>query len=120
MWIWRQASGDLERDGAVLRSGYSGNGPGKNNPAMQAVRDVGPIPQGEYRIGAAFDSLAMGPVVLPLYPVEPVKAFGRSGFFIHGDSIEHPGEASLGCIILPRDAREAIAASKDAQLTVTA
>lgn len=44
---------------------------------------------------------------------------GRSGFLIHGDSIAHTGQASHGCIILPRSVREQIAASGDDELEVT-
>jgi hypothetical protein len=46
--------------------------------------------------------------------------FGRTGFLIHGDSLQHPGRASNGCIILPRPIRDRIAASGDDQLTVVA
>ena len=45
--------------------------------------------------------------------------FGRDGFLIHGDSIVHTGQASQGCIILPRSIREQIAASEDDELEVT-
>lgn len=45
--------------------------------------------------------------------------FGREGFLIHGDSIVHMGQASHGCIILPRSIREQIAASGDDEIEVT-
>jgi hypothetical protein len=46
------------------------------------------------------------------------NAHGRTGFLIHGDSRRNPGNASEGCIILNRSAREAIANSGDATLEV--
>jgi hypothetical protein len=46
--------------------------------------------------------------------------FGRDGFLIHGDSVEHPGTASHGCIIMSRAIREAIAQSDDHELNVVA
>ena len=61
-----------------------------------------------------------GPFVLRLTPAPTNEMFGRDGFLIHGDSIEHPGSASHGCIILPRAIREAIAKSDDDTLHVVA
>lgn len=100
--------------------GYSGRGEGKNNPKMQAVPEVGPIPQGRYRIGPMFDSDTHGPHCMRLTPESGTETFGRCGFLIHGDSIIHPGFASGGCIILPRAVRDEIAASRDYELMVTA
>ncbi|MPW09303.1 hypothetical protein GCT19_27215 [Paraburkholderia sp. CNPSo 3155] len=45
-WTHSQSSGTLSRDGSLVARGYSGHGAGKNNPVMQAVRSVGPIPEG--------------------------------------------------------------------------
>lgn len=36
--------------------GYSGKGPGKNNPSMQDVKDIGPIPQGSWMVGDTYNS----------------------------------------------------------------
>jgi hypothetical protein len=44
--------------------------------------------------------------------------FGRSAFFIHGDSRTRPGTASNGCIILSRPTRTAIDRSDDKVLVV--
>ena len=65
MWTWRQASGQLLRDGSLVASGYSGFGPGKNNPAYEAVEGEGPIPCGLWAIGAPYDSDQVGPYALP-------------------------------------------------------
>jgi hypothetical protein len=43
-------------------------------------------------------------------------AFGRDGFLIHGDNLTH--DASTGCIILPPEIRDMIAASEDRDLEV--
>jgi hypothetical protein len=55
---------------------------------------------------------------MALTPILQTKTYGRSGFLIHGDSIQHPGEASEGCIIMPPDARHRIWASGDDSLHV--
>lgn len=86
--------------------GYSGFGAGRNNPDMECVPTIGPLPQGIYKIGVPVEGSHLGPIAIPL---APCFSCARSGFFIHGDSATHPGQASHGCIILPRPAREAIA-----------
>jgi len=88
--------------------GYYG-GDGKNNPTLQNVPGVGPIPKGFYTI----DSLTIpkgthGPNYLTLTPIQGTAAFydrngklySRSGFLCHGDNVENPGAASTGCIIM--------------------
>lgn len=106
----------------MLAVGYSGHGPGLNNPTAQAAPDVGPIPRGLWSIGAPRDTPEHGPFVLPLIPHSATDCCGRSGFLIHGDEVEHPGEhlASHGCIVLPREAREQIWQSGDHVIEVTA
>ncbi len=116
-WIYSQSSGQLTRDGELIASGYSGAGSGRNNPAEQAVRNVGPIPQGRYLIGPEFDAPVQGPCTMRLSP-EGHDALGRSGFLIHGDNAAH--DASTGCVILPLAGRQRIAASADRELEVVA
>src|SRR5260370_1191404 len=118
MWTYDQTSGSISKDGAVLGNGYSGFDAGKNNPAMQTIHDVGPIPQGLYEIGPPHDTPTHGPHVMALPPAAGTDVFGRSGFLIHGDSIANPGTASHGCIILSRDLRDQISSSADNQLQV--
>jgi hypothetical protein len=125
-WTWDQSEGRLSRDGRTVSMGYSGRGRGVNNPALEAVRATGPIPAGEWRIGAPYNSANVGPYTLPVYAVDAIPAddihqpTGRSAFRIHGDSIRNPGDASRGCIIIPRRAREAIWRSGDRVLIVVA
>lgn len=118
-WTYSQKSGDLRRDGQPVATGYSGTGVGKNNPAMENVPDVGPIPQGDWTItGPPLNTPDHGPYVLRLSPASETETFGRSGFLMHGDSKEHPGCASHGCVILPRTVREQIWNSGDRDLEV--
>lgn len=107
MIVYYQHSGQLfTQDGRLIGSGYSGKGQGKNNPALEATPFIGPIPRGRYTIGGHIDSPSHGPFTLPLTPVPSNNMFGRDHFLVHGDSPSHPGEASEGCIILPRAVRE--------------
>jgi Protein of unknown function (DUF2778) len=119
-WTYRQASGCLySPSGAIVGTGYSGAPAGKNNPSCQNQPCVGPIPQGWYTIGVPFDSQAHGPAAMRLTPDPGNQMFGRDGFLMHGDSIEHPGAASEGCIIMPRAVRDRVAGSGDDRLLVT-
>lgn len=117
-------------DGSTAPS-YSGFGDGINNPAMEGIADVGPIPQGVYDHGAP---LAVGPghtgaYVIPLTPDAETRsriiAMGRGpdSFFNHGDTesdVElHLELASRGCIISGRTTRVKVAALPDS-ITVTA
>ncbi len=120
MWSYSQSTGELARDGNVYGTGYSGLGPDKNVPADQAIEGQGPIPEGQWTIGPAENSAQLGPHVMALLPKPGTETLGRSGFFIHGDSLAHPGEASHGCIVLPLTARLEISRSGDIDLTVTA
>jgi hypothetical protein len=124
-FTYRQTSGYIfTPDDSYMAAGYSGgncgqNPEGVNNPALQTEKDIGPIPQGTYTIGAAFTDPKRGPVALPLTPDPANDMFGRDAFMIHGDLISGPPfSASEGCIILSRAVREQIAASDDKQLEV--
>lgn len=123
MWTYVQSDGRMfDRRGTLLAVGYSGKGAGKNNVDLQFQHNVGPIPEGIYAIEPPVDTTAHGPFVLWLDP-DPGNDMGippRSGFGIHGDSYTHPGDASDGCIILPRFARERIWESGDTKLQVIA
>lgn len=114
--FWQKQPGIV--DGLLYFPGYSGHREGKNNPAMQSIHDVGPIPVGQYLIGTFFDDPTKGPIVAHLTPLPGTNTYGRTGFMIHGDSILHPGTASLGCIIQSRLARETCRDSADYGLEV--
>jgi hypothetical protein len=119
MWTYAQETGALRQNGNLVAKGYSGFEDGKNNPAMQAVHNIGPIPQGDWTIeGPPINTAQHGPYVLTLTPAASTNTFGRSGFLIHGDAVKAPGTASQGCIIMPRTAREQVWNSGDRALEV--
>jgi len=114
MWTYIQSDGRLlDRRGEVVAQGYAGLGVGKNNPEMQTVHNVGPLPCGIYGIEAPVDTTLHGPYVLWFIPDPENEMFGRSKFGIHGDSLVHPGSASDGCIIMPPNVRHQIWDSGD-------
>jgi Tlde1 domain len=120
-WTYAQQTGELQQDGVHVATGYSGAGDGKNNPAMESVPNVGPIPQGDWTIvGPPVNTAGHGPYVLRLEPATDTPTFGRSGFLLHGDSRESPGNASQGCVIMPRPVREQVWKSGDHDLKVVA
>ena len=83
--------------------------------AMENVADTGPIPTGRYSIGRPHRSARTGPHVMNLTPMGH-NAHGRTAFQIHGNNATN--NASNGCVILPRNVREQISNSGDADLTV--
>lgn len=117
MWTYEQHNGRLCHDGALEGTGYSGTGIGRNNPNMESVTGVGPIPAGLYEVGLAYAHPHLGPCVMNLMPIGH-DLLGRSDFRIHGDSKNH--NASHGCIVLGPSLRRQIAASPDRELTVVA
>lgn len=120
-WTYAQKTGELQQDGEHVAIGYSGAAEGKNNPDMQNVANVGPIPRGEWTIsGPPMQTRDHGPYVLRLQPEAETETHGRSGFLMHGDSKAHPGTASHGCIIVPRAIREQVWESGDRDLEVVA
>lgn len=124
MWTWDQSAGKLFHNGNLVSSGYAGKGRGKNNPALQGVQGIGPIPRGKWKILAPYNSNNTGKYTLPLHKVDsnPNDDFddvtGRGAFRCHGDSIKAPGTASQGCIILPLAIRMQIWQSGDHDLEV--
>lgn len=145
-WVWEQSTGTMYRpDGTVLGRGYAGHGSGINNPAMQAIPNVGPVPcgpnntDGEYTIGPLLPNTEPGPLrhlgtnVAQLIPSDEQAAFikllGREpfSFYIHGGVAGEPAvptegmpvpSASEGCIVLGRDLRMAVLQSEDRKLIV--
>jgi hypothetical protein len=125
MWQYDQSSGELRRNGNLISRGYSGKGRGKNNPSLQGVRGIGPIPAGRWKMRNVYNSRNVGPYTITLWADDARlndvhEATGRSAFRIHGDSIRAPGTASKGCIILPRAIRQRMWESGDHDLLVTA
>lgn len=106
--ITYQVTTGLLRIGPKSFQGYSGHGAGLNNPAMETVVGVGPIPIGSWGIRhwvlTSYED--KGPLVAILYPIGH-DAHKRSGFLVHGDNPFMNHTASDGCIIQNHDAREA-------------
>lgn len=123
-WIYVQRSGKIYQPGGQsLACGYSGGNcgkhpEGKNNPAMQDQHNIGPVPVGLWHLSAPQDSPTHGPYAMDMTPDKDTNTYGRSGFKMHGDSIVHPGNASDGCIIMPRFVRERIWESGDHDIEV--
>lgn len=123
-WEYSQSKGSVthvdNKTGArtPAGSGYSGTGPGLNNPSQQSTPDVGPIPQGSYTIGPQTNSPNTGPGVLPLTPDPGTNTFGRNAFQIHGDNAQGNQSASEGCIVTGPGVRNKIAGSGDNTLVV--
>lgn len=94
---------------------YSGAREGKNNPALQQIPNVGPIPCGVYDLGELLLESEHGPYAIRLVPRPDNEMFGRAGFLLHGEKRLPPfGEASEGCIILsPQSAREIVYATHE-------
>ncbi len=125
-WRYDQSSGELTRDGKFISKGYSGKGRGKNNPSLQGVPGIGPIPAGQWKLVEFYNSANVGPAAIVLHAVDAQpgddthQPTGRGAFRIHGDSIRAPGTASKGCIILPRSVRDLMWRSGDHDLKVVA
>lgn len=120
-WTYAQKTGELQQDGEHVATGYSGAAEARNNPEMQNIPNLGPIPRGDWTIsGPPIDTRDHGPYVLRLQPEPETETHGRVGFLMHGDSKAHPGTASHGCIILPLAVREQVWQSGDRDLEVVA
>jgi hypothetical protein len=121
-WKYVQRSGHLyDTNKRLVGTGYSGDGPGLNNPLMQDVPRVGPIPVGRYIIGPPKDPIDhLGPIALPLVPIAGNVLFGRSGFFMHGDNASMDHTASLGCIVALKSVRILVRDSYVRELDVVA
>ena len=113
--LYNQKTGETYLDGEFEGIGYSGTGDGRNNPDMEDVPNVGPIPRGKYKIGQPYYSSRCGPICFPLEPVGH-DAHGRTDLRIHGDN--KTGDASQGCIILGRTIRSRIRDDRETELEV--
>lgn len=118
MWIYSQSSGRLwDYRGQHVASGYSGFEEGKNNPKLEALKNVGPIPRGMWVITGLYNSDSVGPFALKLEPCGH-NALMRDYFRMHGQSKSNWGRASKGCMIFPRSIRERVWNSGDKLLLV--
>jgi hypothetical protein len=122
-WEYSQSTGRLthvDSDGTrkFVATGYAGQGEGLNNPDMQDVKHVGPIPRGTWDIGNQYNHTVLGRHVMNLTPRAGTNTFNRTAFRIHGDNSYLNYSASEGCIILGLKVRDQIAKSGDNILRV--
>ena len=104
---YEQATGKLLDENGLIGIGWAGQLAGKNNPAVQNVPKVGPLPVGNYIVGDVIMSHPrLGEYVMPLTPDPANEMFGRADFYIHGANRTTPATSSEGCIIQSRSARE--------------
>ena len=113
MYTYEQSTGKLYTSaGSLFGTGYSGNGEGKNNPAWQAIKDHGPLPCGVYQAIRLIErDPQVGWYAIHLAPNSATETaitlLGRDwdSFYMHGDSVDHPGSASDGCLVFNRSTR---------------
>lgn len=127
-WKYCQKTGFLPHNGILVVVGYSGNGEGFNNPALEHVADVGPLPCGRYKIvGPPFNHPKHGPYCLHIVPDKETRkkilAYGRDpdSFLFHGKPLppRDINSGSEGCIcVSPAEKRSYIYQSGDADLEV--
>jgi hypothetical protein len=84
---------------------------------MQNVPKVGPLPEGLYTRGKLVPQSHLGKDAIELIPAPSNQMFGRSDFYLHGDTTPS-GKASEGCIIQPHDVRMEFNSSDDDQIQV--
>lgn len=125
MYLWEIKLGRLSQNGSQLGFGYAGgnlpphhDATAVNNPDRTSEHNVGPLPVGKYHIGAAQNGTHLGPIAMPLYPHQDNVMFGRGGFWLHADSVVHPGQASEGCPIINYQLRLLISQGLDRELEV--
>lgn len=104
-FTYSQSTGAFLYGDEHIGTGYSGHAEGLNNPALQSVHDIGPIPAGRYTIEPPIADEKVGPVAMHLVPYHANEMFGRGDCMIHGDNPKMDRSASHGCIVLNREAR---------------
>lgn len=121
MWTYSQSTGELTApDGMLFGVGFAGRDGGFDNPAMQTVKNIGPLPIGQYTMDEWFDKHpTVGLCAIRLTPCAGTDMCGRSGFLIHGPELAQPLESSHGCIVFGNcTTRREIWQSADHDLTV--
>lgn len=119
MYTFKQSTGEFfDYDGTLLGKGVAGQGAGLNNPAMQDVHNIGPLPRGTYSIGTPYTHPHLGPLTFNLTPDPSNEMFGRSSFRIHGFASVHPELSSEGCITQHHDVRAYVASHLSTQSQV--
>jgi len=124
-WTFESGSGKFyDPQGEHIATGYAGGNCGKNpeginNPEMQAVKGIGPLPEGVYTLGEPVEHSQLGAFAIPLKPDPSNDMMGRGGFYFHGDSKEYEC-GSEGCIVMAPSIRHQVWESDDHTITVVA
>ena len=119
MFTYRQSTGELfDPTGERIGVGYAGHGEGTNDPAMESIANIGPLPKGRYLIGLPYHHPKLGPLTMNLTPDIDNVMYDRRDFRIHGDNDAH--DASHGCIVQDHDVRLKVSLSPDHALHVIA
>ena len=123
-----------DQDDKLIAVGYSGGAKGTrpdgvNNPSLENVKYVGPLPCGNYTADYVVeDHPIVGKFAIHLKPDESTRAkiisYGRGpdDFFMHGDDVHNPGKkmASDGCLIFDLMTRRLVWSSPVRELLVVA
>jgi hypothetical protein len=119
MLKYDRRTGYLTRSGgSLLGIGWAGQGKGYNNPAMDDVDKVGPLPAGFYTLQEPHDSPRTGKYTMNLLPDPSNDMKGRSLFRCHGANADHPATSSEGCIVQLHGTRVAMWTEGDHYLQV--
>jgi hypothetical protein len=128
MWTFEIFKADftarLTKDGILVSSDcYSGSKSqgGFNNPDKVAEHNVGPLPEGFWRIvGPPYTDGKHGPYVLNLVPEKSVFMYGRDLFRVHGKPLppKDINDGSDGCICADHVTRVRLYQSGDIKLLV--
>jgi hypothetical protein len=98
----------------LVGRGYAGHLEGLNNPALQHVRNVGPLPAGDYLAHLGKTHQRLGRLAIYLEPLPETEMYGRSGFWCHGNkAVDLDGngvfdDVSLGCPIAELETRDCL------------
>jgi len=103
--FYNQRIGRMSCSGPGSGNGYSGTGPGRNNPDYNSVPFVGPTPRACYIVGELIPTSNLGPNIRQLTPVDTFPSDTRdpSTIYMHGNNSSN--DASKGCMIMPPQTR---------------
>ena len=102
IWVWPNEEVSI---GLYSGGGSQGLSQYRNNPTVDHIENLGPLPAGVYTIGQPENLEVLGVIVFKLTPDLTNDMHGRSGFYVHGDNRWMNYTASDGCIIMKREDR---------------
>ena len=129
VWTFNQTKGWLDKDGILVsKDCYSGFMEGFNNPSLEMVEGVGPLPSGPWKIyGPPKNDPKLGEYVLTLTPATSsfrarIVAMGRDpdSFRCHGKPMPPAdiNSGSHGCLCADKVTRTRMYQSGDTDLEV--